>query len=237
MSITQTMKETWQYFLEALQPNDRQKLIEVLRADYEEQAQAAAQLTHHAYQMYYPQFRERLLRIADEEQAHVRWLREKILALNGTIPQLTLSPKPGRNSWECLLMDLEEEKQFCHAMLQQIFVADQIDPEIAEGLQRLRKDERRHRTEIEEMLMQSDANASPPDPSVGNEQLQKQQHAWLEQQKMIWLNTRRATWEAGGKQTPWAEWLGECEAEWAAQLPDRELEWVRQYERTHTKTA
>ncbi len=85
MSFTSTLHEGWQHFLEALHPDDQQKLVEMLREEYVEEAQDVVQFTRHAQRMYYPQFRERLLRIAAEEQAHVQWLREKILALDGTV--------------------------------------------------------------------------------------------------------------------------------------------------------
>lgn len=44
MSLTQTMRETWQHFLETLHPDDRQKLAEALRSDYQEQAQALQEM-------------------------------------------------------------------------------------------------------------------------------------------------------------------------------------------------
>jgi len=81
MSLKSALHQGWQRFLEALRPNDRRRLIELLSEEYCEEAQDVAQFTQHAQRMYYPQFRERLLRIATEEQAHVQWLREKILAL------------------------------------------------------------------------------------------------------------------------------------------------------------
>ncbi|MBI3303192.1 MAG: ferritin-like domain-containing protein [Deltaproteobacteria bacterium] len=164
MSLTSTLHEGWRHFLEALHPDDRQKLVEMLREEYIEEAQDVVQFTRHAQRMYYPQFRERLLRIAAEEQAHVQWLREKILALGGDIPQLSFTPKVGKNSWECLLMDLEEEKRCCSNLLQRMHAAEHADPEIAEGLRRMREEEKRHREEILDMLMKSDPYALPPAP-------------------------------------------------------------------------
>ncbi len=43
--------------------------------------------------MDYPQFRERLLRIAAEEEAHVTWLRDTLLARGGAIPTRSFTPK------------------------------------------------------------------------------------------------------------------------------------------------
>ncbi len=162
MSLVSTLYEGWQHFLASLHPDDRQKLVEMLREEYVEEAQDVEQFTKHAQRMYYPQFRERLLRIAAEEQAHVQWLRDKIVALGGEIPQIFFTPKMGKNSWECLLMDVEEEKRCCGELLQRIHIAEHADPEIAEGLRRMREEEKRHREEIMDMLMKSDAYALPP---------------------------------------------------------------------------
>jgi len=159
MSLKSALHKGWQHFLETLQPDDRRKLVELLCEEYLEEARDVTQFTQHAQRMHYPQFRDRLLRIAAEEQAHVQWLREKILALGGEIPQLSFTPKAGKNSWECLLMDLEEEKRCCGDLLERMYTAEHADPEIAEGLHRMREEEKRHREEIMDMLMKSDPYA------------------------------------------------------------------------------
>jgi demethoxyubiquinone hydroxylase (CLK1/Coq7/Cat5 family) len=68
----------------------------------------------------------------------------------------------GKNSWECLLMDVEEEKRCCEDLLERLHVAEHANPEIAEGLRRMREEEKRHREEIVDMLMKSDPYALPP---------------------------------------------------------------------------
>jgi demethoxyubiquinone hydroxylase (CLK1/Coq7/Cat5 family) len=47
-------------------------------------------------------------------------------------------------------------------LLQRIHMAEHADPEIAEGLRHMREEEKRHREEIMDMLMKSDAYALPP---------------------------------------------------------------------------
>src|SRR5919197_3339344 len=110
--LKRALHEGWQQFFDALHPDHRQRLLEMLRDAYLEEAQDVAQFTLHAERMHYPQFRERLLRIAAEEQAHVTWLRDKLLALGGEIPAVSLPPKGAKNAWQALLMDLEEEKRY-----------------------------------------------------------------------------------------------------------------------------
>ena len=155
MSLVRTLHDGWRRFLEALHPVARQKLVELLRAEYVEEAQGAEQFTRHAQRMYYPEFRERLLRIAAEEQAHVQWLREKIQALGGSIPDIAFAPKIGKNSWECRLLDVDEEKRCCNDLLLRMQSAEPADAEIAAGLRRMCEDETRHREEILDLLRQS----------------------------------------------------------------------------------
>jgi rubrerythrin len=116
--------------------------------------------------MVYPQFRERLLRIADEEKAHVRWLREKILALGGELPDTAVAVKRGGNAWQNLLIDVEEEQRDRMEALEHLYrVAERTDPDIAAGLRRIQEDEKRHRAEILNMLMRSDPQAFSVTPA------------------------------------------------------------------------
>jgi len=100
-------------------------------------------------------------------------------------------------------------------------------PEIALGLQYIRKDKLRHREEFRQMLMKSDPYTMPTTLPLQVDETQQKQ-AWLEQRKNEWLNQERTAWQAGGKQTPWAEWLGEQEFKWTSELPHHEREWAQQ---------
>jgi rubrerythrin len=165
--LKEALEKGWRYFLEALEADHRQTLLEVLREEYIEETHDVAQFTQHVTYMPYPQFRDRLRRIIAEEQAHVQWLRDKILALGGDIPAVCPLPKAGRNSWECLLMDLEEEKHSCEALLERMHMAEQSDPEVAKGLRRMREEERKHRDEILDLLIKLDPYSLPPEPGGG----------------------------------------------------------------------
>src|SRR5947207_14726250 len=95
MALTGVLSAGWRQFLNALQPDYRQRLIEVLRNEYVDEAQDVVQFEEHARRMHYPHFRERLLRPAEEEKAHVKWLKEQITALGGEIPPTNLPIKNG----------------------------------------------------------------------------------------------------------------------------------------------
>jgi rubrerythrin len=162
--LGKALKEGWRHFFNALHQDHHQHLLELLRNAYLEEAQDVAQFTQDAERMYYPQFREQLLRIAAEEQAHVTWLRDKLRALGGTIPAVSLSPEGENNTWQALLMDLEEEKRSYADLLEAMHSAEQDYPEIAEGLRRIREEERQHREELLNMLVESDPETLPQHP-------------------------------------------------------------------------
>jgi rubrerythrin len=166
-SLKEALYEGWHYFFKALEAEDRQQLLEMLREEYIEEAQDVAQFTQHVKYMPYPQFRDRLRRIIAEEQAHVQWLHDQILAAGGEVPAFCPVPKAGKNSWECLLMDLEREKRSYEALLERMHLAEQSDPEVAEGLRRMHEEERRHREEILDLLTKIDPYSLPPGPEGG----------------------------------------------------------------------
>jgi rubrerythrin len=165
--LKEALYEGWHAFFKALEADNRQQLLEALREEYLEEAQDVAQFTQHVTYMPYPQFRDRLRRIIAEEQAHVEWLRDRILTLGGEIPAFSPAPKAGKNTWACLLMDLEEEKRSYAGLLERMHLAEQSDPEVAEGLRRMAEEERRHRDEILDLLEKIDPYAVSHDREAG----------------------------------------------------------------------
>ncbi len=117
----------------------------------------------HAQKMHYPHFRERLLRIAAAEERHAEWLRGEISALGDMPPQVSLTETTGKNTWECLLMDLEEERRCVDDSEDRLLKVEPIDPEIARGLRQIQVEEKHHRDEIRDLLMRSDAYALGPE--------------------------------------------------------------------------
>jgi len=226
MSLSQMMSSGWRNFLTRFAVNYRQTLIEDVGAAYRAELDLAARCTQHAHRVHYPQFRVELLRIAAEVQAHLPWLQEQILALGGHLPSSPPPPTVEGNSWECFRRDVEEVRRGCGHLLEWIHRTEREAPEIAAGLQRIRKDKLRHREEFRQMLMKSDPYTnSMTGPPQAHEVRQKQ--AWLEQRKSGWLDHGRVVWEVEGKQTPWAEWSGEQEFKWVAELPNHDREWAQ----------
>ena len=88
MFLVSVLKKYWQELANNQHTLDRLRTLELLRDEYTEETRLMHQFTEHAERMRYPQFRERLLRMANEQRDHVSWLREKIVELHGPIPEV-----------------------------------------------------------------------------------------------------------------------------------------------------
>jgi rubrerythrin len=149
----------WKSLLEYLNPDSQRRLLEILSEEYIEKSENVVKLTEYAAQMTYPQFRDNLLRIANEEQGYIGWLAEHITASGGDIPQVSFSPRPGKNDWERLLTALEKKKRHVSDRIDRLVQLQRIEPKIGEELRRMRQEEEIHRREIQAMMMRSDPQA------------------------------------------------------------------------------
>jgi rubrerythrin len=77
MTVMRRLLTLWKNTMAIPPMDNRAKLLEILQIEYCDEVKDVLQITHHAQYMYYPHFREKLLRIAAEEEAHVRWFAEK----------------------------------------------------------------------------------------------------------------------------------------------------------------
>ena len=157
----------WQQCCDALHPDPHPTLLEALRDTYLATAHTVTQFTQDAERMEYPQFRARLLRMAAEDQGHVTWLHDTLLARGGAIPTRACPPTVAPTSWEALLMDVAAERRAYEALLEPMHLAEQADPEMAEGFRRLRAAKQQHREALLDMLVKSDPYALPRDPAAG----------------------------------------------------------------------
>jgi len=157
----------WQQCCDALHPDPHPTLLEALRDTYLATAHTVTQITQDAERMEYPQFRARLLRMAAEDQEHATWLRDTLLARGGAIPTGACPPTVAPTSWEALLRDVAAERRAYEALLEPMHLAEQADPEMAEGFRRLRAAKQQHREALLDMLVKSDPYALPRDPAAG----------------------------------------------------------------------
>jgi len=157
----------WQQCCDALHPDPHPTLLEALGDTYLTTAHTVTQFTQDAERMEYPQFRARLLHMAAEDQGHVTWLHDNLLARGGPIPTRACTPTVAHNSWEALLMDVAAERRAYEALLEPMHLAEQTDPAMAEGFRRLRAAKQQHREALLDMLVKSDPYTLPRDPAAG----------------------------------------------------------------------
>ena len=148
----------WRQFL-GLSRNGHDKVLKVLQDRYTDEVRHARRYAQHAGKMQYPQFRERLLAIAADESRHAEWLAGKIELLGGELPHVPEVSTTEKNSWQCLLDDVDEELPGAEELFEQMQTLRDELPEVATMLERIHEDGARHRAEIREMLMRSDPQA------------------------------------------------------------------------------
>jgi rubrerythrin len=165
--LLSTLHSGWQHCCDALHPDPHPTLLEALRDTYLAEAHTVTQFAQDAERMEYPQFRARLLRMAAEDQEHVTWLRDTLLARGGAIPTRACPPTLAPTSWEALLRNVAAERHAYEALLEPMHLAEQADPEMAEGFHRLRAAKQQHREELLDMLVKSDPYTLPRDPAAG----------------------------------------------------------------------
>ena len=91
----------------------RRDLVADLTEAFRGEAEQASQLRQQAERARYPQVADTLRRLAEAEERHAAWVRDRLLALGGDVPPLAPPPLPGKNQWEragaALLRRIEDE--------------------------------------------------------------------------------------------------------------------------------
>jgi hypothetical protein len=70
-------------------------------------------------------------------------------------------------SWAALVREVAAERRAYEAFLEPMHLAEQADPEMAEGFRRLRAAKQQHRKALLDMLVKSDPYTLPRDPAAG----------------------------------------------------------------------
>ena len=159
MYLWSALKNLGNRLQRVLSHDRRQEILALLGREYVDKMKDSRKYRLHAKQMRYKHFRDRLLRIADEEEKHSQWLKDRIIALGGEIPQITSTLDDGWNSWEDLRLDLTEEKRHEWHLRDQLPMVERFDPQTAGILRRILTEESNHRDLITDMLMRSDPQA------------------------------------------------------------------------------
>ena len=151
----------WRARLIGSRDTARGLVLEVLCHRYVRERQHAMRYVQHAEKMIYPQFRDALGRLAAEEEKHAKLIAAEIKKLGGKLPEvISIHVAHEPNSWYYLRTDLEEEQR-CAGELEADLPTLRADyPDIAELLDRIESDGKRHRAKIRDMLARSDPQAT-----------------------------------------------------------------------------
>jgi bacterioferritin (cytochrome b1) len=161
MAYEKSWSDWWRKFL-GCSPDGYRKVVKILQDRYVDEMSHVGRYTQHAQRMHYPQFRERLLRIAADEARHAEWLAEKITLFGGELPKVPDVSNGEKNSWQYLLADLDAEKRCSAELIEEMHTVREELPDIARVLERIYEDGEKHRAEIRDMLMRSDPQSIWP---------------------------------------------------------------------------
>jgi bacterioferritin (cytochrome b1) len=155
MPLSKDWSEWWRRFLD-LTTDGSGTAVDILRQRYVEEMQQADRLKQQARRMHYPQYQGKLLQLATEKGKHAQWVAEKIVALGGQLPDVPERRSTDANSWQSLLMALEDENRSVDRLSEQLRRIGLEHPDITKFLQQISREQENHRDEIREMLMRSD---------------------------------------------------------------------------------
>jgi hypothetical protein len=136
------------------------KAPETLLLIYQKNAGLAGQIESHAELAPYPQVAERLRRIADEKRVLGNRLKKIIEDLHGSIREAPQSPTIGKNHWQRLIRDLEDQRKLDDIVARYEFT---LIPQIfggSEFFDELKRTHDRHRQSLIGLIAVADPQAS-----------------------------------------------------------------------------
>ena len=136
------------------------KAPEALLLIYQKNASLAGQIESHAELAPYPQVADRLRRIADEKHDFGNRLKKIIEDLHGSIREAPQSLAIGKNHWQRLIRDLEDQRKLDDIVARYEFT---LIPQISGGSEffdELKRTHDRHRQSLIGLIAVADPQAS-----------------------------------------------------------------------------
>jgi bacterioferritin (cytochrome b1) len=148
----------WRRFFGLSQDKSR-RVVGILSQRYVEEMQQQDRLKQPSEKMHYPQFPEKLLQIAAENNKHAEQVAQRIFAVGGKLPGVPEVDATNENSWQQLLTALEEDYRSADDLVEQLQGLESDDLDLTKFLQQISLEQKQHRDEIRGMLMRSDSFA------------------------------------------------------------------------------
>ncbi len=139
-------------------PDERDLVADLLEA-YRAEAEHAARLRQHATHARYPQVADTLRRLADDEDRHAGWLRDRILALGGGIPAVAPLPPVARNQWERAVAARHEAQRKRRRLVELAARWDPERPPEVALLRRIEHEDSGRLESYEHLVMRADPHA------------------------------------------------------------------------------
>ncbi len=131
-------------------------LLADLAGAYRAEVAQAAHLRSQAERARYPQAAATLRHLADTEERHAGWLRDRITTLGGTVPYVDAGASVGTNQWERVVAAQHTARQKRQLLLEQINHWDPELPDIVDLLRRIEQEDQRAITVYDQLIMRSD---------------------------------------------------------------------------------
>lgn len=134
--------------------------VDMLRLIHERISQLAQQIELHAQLAPYPQVTERLRRIAGEKRDSGSRLKQVIEKLHGSITDGSQYSATGKNHWQRLIRDLEDQKALDDLLFRYEFIVTRQVPEVADFLRELKTLHEAHRRSLTQLIAVADPQAT-----------------------------------------------------------------------------
>ena len=134
--------------------------MDVLQLIYQRISRLAKQIESNAELAPYPQVAERLRRIASEKRDIANRLREAIPSVQGPIRDGSQGSATGKNHWQRLIRDLEDQKALDDLLSRYEFTLTRQVPEVADLVQELKRIHETHRRSLTQLIAVADPQAT-----------------------------------------------------------------------------
>ena len=134
--------------------------LEALLLVYQQNSRLAEQIDSHAELAPYPQVAQRLRRIADEKRDVGNRLRKSIEDLHGSIREAAQPPATGKNHWQRLSRDLEDQRALDDLLARHEFTLVPQIPGGSELFDEIKQIHERHRQSLIRLIAVADPQAS-----------------------------------------------------------------------------
>jgi len=134
--------------------------VAVLQLAHQRILQLAKQIESHAELAPYPHVAERLRQIADEKRNSGKGLKEIIENLHGSIREESQLPATGKNHWQRLIRDLEDQRALDDLLSRYEFTLTRQVPGVATFLRELERMHEAHTRSLTQLIAVADPQAN-----------------------------------------------------------------------------